>query len=379
MLAVRRSAAARLNGECFLNRHERSTSLGGVIFLKQERLHAEWVSAALMRNHLPMRQIVLAGLSLALLAVLCTSPSLLGNRMHDAVAGLDAARPAWLWAAAFAFAGTSACGALAWRAALRAGGTPLPAGDATARYCVGTGVNAIAPAHLGSAVRVALFGRVTNGGCWAVGGAAAAVGVTRVVWLGCLLAVGSVSGVLPSWPLLVIGAIIAAAVAATTLSGRARLPLRVEQCLAALHGLARSPRDLLIVSGWALAGAAVKIAAAAAIVTALGIDHPLRAALIVVPSVELAAVLPITPGNVGVASAAVAFALGAQGVPSAVALSAGVAFGAVELLTAMVVGAAGALGLAGPLLRPYVRFAMATAAYGTLVAAFSLTVILPAV
>jgi uncharacterized membrane protein YbhN (UPF0104 family) len=319
-----------------------------------------------------MRQIVLAGLSLALLAVLCTSPSLLGNRMHDAVAGLDAARPAWLWAAAVAFAGTSACGALAWRAALRAGGTPLPAGDATARYCVGTGVNAIAPAHLGSAVRVALFGRVTNGGCWAVG-------VTRVVWLGGLLAVGSVSGVLPSWPLLVIGAIIAAAVAATALSGRARLPLRVEQCLAALHGLARSPRDLLIVSGWALAGAAVKIAAAAAIVTALGIDHPLRAALIVVPSVELAAVLPITPGNVGVASAAVAFALGAQGVPSAVALSAGVAFGAVELLTAMVVGAAGALGLAGPLLRPYARFAMATAAYGTLVAAFSLTVILPAV
>ncbi len=123
----------------------------------------------------------------------------------------------------------------------------------------------------------------------------------------------------------------------------------------------------------------LKIAAAAAIVTALGIDHPLRAALIIVPSVELAAVLPITPGNVGVASAAVAFALGAQGVPSAVALSAGVAFGAVELLTAMVVGAAGALGLAGPLLRPYVRFAMATAAYGTLVAAFSLTVILPAV
>jgi len=332
-----------------------------------------------MRNHLLMRQIVLAGLSLALLGVLCASPSLLGDRVGDAVEGLDAARPAWLWLAGLAFAGTSACGALAWRAAIRAGGTPLAAGDATARYCVGAGVNALAPAHLGSALRLALFGRVTEGGCWTVGGAAAAVGVTRVVWLGGLIALGCVSGVLPAWPLLLIGGVVAAAVAVATLSRRARLPQRLEQTLAALQALASSPRDLVVVAGWALGGAAVKIAAAAAVVTALGIEHPLRAALLIVPAVELAAVMPVTPGNVGVASAAVAFALGAQGVPSDLALSAGVAFGAVELLAAIAVGAAGALGLVGPLLRPYVRFAVATAAYGAVLCAFSLTVVLPAV
>jgi uncharacterized membrane protein YbhN (UPF0104 family) len=350
-----------------------------VIALKEMRLRADSVLAALMRNHLSMRQIVLAGLSLALLGVLCASPSLLGDRVRTAVEGLDAARPAWLWVAGLAFAGTSACGALAWRAAIRAGGTPLAAGDATARYCVGTGVNAIAPAHVGSALRVALFGRVTNGGCWAVAGAAAAVGVTRVVWLGGLLALGCASGVLPSWPLLAIGAIVAAAVAVATFSRHVRLPLRVEQTLATLQGLAGSPRDLVIVAGWALAGATIKIAATAAVVTALGIEHPLRVALIVVPAVELAAVMPITPGNVGVASAAVAFVLAAEGVPSDVALSAGVAFGAVELLAAMAVGAAGALCLAGSLFRPYVRFAIATAAYGTVLCAFSLTVVLPAV
>lgn len=326
-----------------------------------------------------MRQIVLAGLSLALLGVLCASPSLLGDRVRDAFEGLDAARPAWLWVAALAFAGTSACSALAWRAAIRACGTALAAGDATARYCVGAGVNAIAPAHLGSALRLVLFGRVTGGGCWTVGGAAAAVGVTRVVWLGCLIAVGCASGVLPAWPLLVIGGTVAAAVAVAILSRRIRLPQRLQQALAALQALARSPRDLLIVAGWALAGAAVKIAAAAAVVTALGIEHPLRAALIVVPAVELAAVMPITPGNVGVASAAVAFVLGAEGVPSDVALSAGVAFGAAELLAAMAVGAAGALSLAGPLFRPYVRFAVATTGYGAVLCAFSLTVVLPAV
>jgi hypothetical protein len=89
--------------------------------------------------------------------------------------------------------------------------------------------------------------------------------------------------------------------------------------------------------------------------------------------------MPITPGNVGLASAAVAFALDAQGAPADLALAAGVAFGAVELLAALSVGAAGALGLAGSRLRPYVRFAMATAAYGTIVGAFGVTVLLPAV
>ncbi len=220
---------------------------------------------------------------------------------------------------------------------------------------------------------------MTDGGCWAVGGAAAAVGVTRVVWLGALISLGCASGVLPVWPLVAIGAVVVAAATVATLSRRARLPARIEQALAALQALARSPGDLAVVAGWALAGAAAKIAATAAVLTALGIDDPVRAALIVVPAVELAAVMPITPGNVGLASAAVAFALGAQGVPSDVALSAGVAFGAVELLAALSVGAAGVLGLAGPLLRPYVRVAVAAAAYGTVVGAFGITVLLPSV
>lgn len=332
-----------------------------------------------MRATLPMRHVMLAGLSLALLVVLCASPSLLGNRVSEAIDGLGSASPAWLWLAGLAFAGTSAFGALAWRAAIRAGGTTLSLPDTAARYCVGTGLNAVAPAHVGSAVRLALFGRVTEGGCWAVGGAAAAVGVTRVVWLGALIALGCASGILPTWPLLAIGLVVAVAATVATVSRRVRLPLRVEQALGALQALSRSPRDLAVVGGWALAGAAAKIAATASVLAALGVENPLRAALIVVPAVELAAVMPITPGNVGLASAAVAFALGAQGVPSDLALSAGVAFGAVELLAALSVGAAGALGLAGPLLRPYVRLAVTTAAYGTVVGAFGITVLLPAV
>jgi len=332
-----------------------------------------------MRNHLAKRHVAMAGLSLALLVVLCFSPSLLGDRVSAAVGGLGAADPGLLWVAGIAFAGTSVCGALAWRRALRASGSPLTLVDASARYAVGCGVNAIAPAHIGSALRVALFGRVTKGGCWTVSGAAAAVGVTRVVWLGALIAIGSAGGVLPRWPLLVIGLIVGAAGVVAVVSRRLSLPVRIEQLLAAFRSRAASPRDLAIVSGWALAGAATKVAAATAVVGALGIDNPLRAALILVPAVELAAILPITPGNVGLASAAVALALGSQGVDSKTALSAGIAFGAVELLTGMAVGAAGALALAGPWVRPYIRVAVVGAAASMAAIAFGATVLLPAI
>ena len=332
-----------------------------------------------MQTHLAKRHVAMAGISLALLAVLCLSPSLFGERVSEALGGLGAARPGLLWVGALAFAGTSACGALAWRAALRASGSPLPLIDATARYAVGCGVNALAPAHVGSALRVALFGRVTRGGCWTVSGAAAAVGVTRVVWLGVLIAIGSAGGVLPRWPLLVIAVIVAGAVAVAVVSRRLSLPVRIERLLAAFRSLASSPRDLAIVSGWALAGAAAKVAAATAIVASFGIDSPLRAALVLVPAVELAAILPITPGNVGLASAAVALALGSQGVESGTALSAGIAFGAVELLTGIAIGATGALALVGPWVRPYIRVAMVGAAASAAAIAFGATVLLPAV
>jgi uncharacterized membrane protein YbhN (UPF0104 family) len=332
-----------------------------------------------MRNHLTNKHLAMAGISLALLAALCLSPSLLGNRVHEAVAGLGDAEPGLLWLAGIGFAAMSLCGALSWRAALRASGTPLGVVDASGRYLVGCGVNAIAPAHVGSALRVALFGRVTKGGCWTVGGAAAAVGVTRIVWLGALIAVGSAGGVLPLWPLAVIAVIVAAAVAVGIFSRRVALPRRLEQLLTAFRSLAASPRDLAIVAGWALAGAATKVAAATAVVSAMGIDHPLRAALILVPAVELAAVLPITPGNVGLASAAVALALDSQGVEPKTALSAGIAFGAVEMLTGMAVGAAGALSLAGPSARPYLRVAALGTATAVVALAFGATVVLPAV
>jgi uncharacterized membrane protein YbhN (UPF0104 family) len=199
------------------------------------------------------------------------------------------------------------------------------------------------------------------------------------VWLGLLIAIGSMGGVLPRWPLLVIAAIVAGSILLAYGSQRFTLPRRLDQVLVAFGSLASSRRNLAVVAGWALAGALAKVAAAAAVGVAFGIDNPLKAALIIVPAVELAAILPLTPGNVGLASAAVALALGSQGVDSQTALSAGIAFGGVELLTGMAIGAAGALALAGPWVRPYVRVAVASAATVVAAIAFGATVLLPAV
>jgi len=235
---------------------------------------------------------------------------------------------------------------MAWRVALRASGTPFGAVDGTARYGVGCGVNAIAPLHAGSAVRVALFARRTSGGEWTVGGAAAAVGAIRGTWLVALVAAGSAMGALPAWPLLMFAGGGIGFVAA--------------------------------VGAWSLAGATAKLGAAAAVAGAFGIGRPLGAALVIVGAVELAAIMPLTPGNVGIASAAVALALSARGIDSDIGLAVGIAFGAVEWLTGLGLGVASCLVLTrGRFDRRLVVFASAAGAWA-LAVAFGATVVLPA-
>ena len=124
-------------------------------------------------------------------------------------------------------------------------------------------------------------------------------------------------------------------------------------------------------------GRAAKLDAGAAVAAALGVERPLLAALVVVPAVELAAVMPVTPGNAGVASAAVALVLGAHGVAADTALAAGIAFGAVETLSALAVGAGATLVLSAPLTRPAIRVALASTAAAAVTGAYSATVLLP--
>jgi uncharacterized membrane protein YbhN (UPF0104 family) len=330
-----------------------------------------------MRSLLRSRHFILAAASTVLLALAVAQPDLLGRRVVDAVRGLAAAEPAWLWVAGAAFAAMHVLGGLAWRSSLGACGTRLRRGDAVARYGVGSGLNAVAPAHLGSAARIVLFARVVegDGGIWRVGGAGAAVGAVRCIWLAAVLGLAAVSGAIPIWPVAALLALGLVAAVVALCSRRIRCEHRVGHVLDAFRELGRRPRSLVAVALLTAAGMAAKLAAAAAVAGALGVERPLLAALVLVPAVELAAVMPVTPGNVGVASAAVALALGGTGVESRTALAAGIAFGAVETLAAVAVGLAGALALSGPTLSVHVRWATASATTSAFAAACAVTVL----
>jgi uncharacterized membrane protein YbhN (UPF0104 family) len=318
---------------------------------------------------------LLAGLSLVLLVLLCLPRGLLGHRLENAVADLDEANPSLLWAAAGALLVMTFSSALAWRTVLRACGSPLSARDAAGRYGVGTGVNALAPAHLGSAVRIVLFGRVVEGGAWTVGGAGAAVGAIRTVCMGALIAAAAARGIVPWWPVLAGAGLAAVIGVAAVVLRNSRAPTRVHHALAAARALSACPRDVLVTAAWSLVGVAAKVAAAALVLSAFDIDRAVPLAVVLVPAVELAAVLPVTPGNVGVASAAAAFGLQAQGVAADTALAAGIAFGAVELLSAVAVGAFSVLALGGARMSGLARVATAAGATSVIAAALGATVI----
>jgi uncharacterized membrane protein YbhN (UPF0104 family) len=321
--------------------------------------------------------------SIAALVALAASPQLLGDVVSDGIAGLSDASPGWLWVAAAAFGGslvTSACG---WQSALsRCGGTTTRV-DASARYCTGSIVNALAPARLGTAVRFALFSRVLHneGRLWTVGGIAGSLSAVRAVWLAVVLALGSAGGVLPRWPIavLLLGAAIAAVIAWKARDSRPGT--KFGHALDVFRVLGRCPKAAARIAGWVGLSMALRIAAATAIAAAFGIDRPLAAAVLIIPALDLAGILPLTPGNVGVSSAAVAFALTAHGVGSHTAVSAGIALGAAETLTTLALGSASILYFLGARAEGPSWRTAAAAATGcfALGAAFGATVLVPLV
>jgi uncharacterized membrane protein YbhN (UPF0104 family) len=245
-------------------------------------------------------QLVAAG-GLAAVLVVALTPGLLGDRVVEAFAELESANGTWLWVAALAFLAAYVCSASAWRAA--SGLTDRA--DATARYGVGSLVNSFAPAHAGDAVRLALFAQAApDKRLLTAGKALAGVGVARVALTGVLLL---------------------ATVFPPALAGFALVPLFGR------------------VAAWVAGATAARVIAATAIAAALGVPSPLLAALVILPAVDLAGLLPLTPGNLGVKSGAIALALQAKGVDVTTALSSGIAFHAVETVVGLTFGSASAL------------------------------------
>jgi phosphatidylinositol alpha-mannosyltransferase len=148
-------------------------------------------------------------------------------------------------------------------------------------------------------------------------------------------------------PLVVVGLVLAGprlldrtAHQATVLGrGAAFVVTQVEQMRGGLR-VFRRPLDAFHASAAQLAAWLVQLLACDALLSAFGIATPSRlgAAAAVLVATNVAAVVPVTPGNVGVFQAACVAVLAAYGVDADRALAYGVALQLLEVTTAIVLG-----------------------------------------
>jgi uncharacterized membrane protein YbhN (UPF0104 family) len=291
---------------------------------------------------------MISALAVAALGALAMTPGLLGNRVGSALTALGGASQLWLLVATIGFVGAFACTVAAWRAAFIAAGAKISPQHAAAGLGIGSMVNSFAPAKLGDAVKVALCSRAIDapGRLWTGGGVYAALAAARSLGLALLVVVASITGAVPLWPVFALCALVAVLAAVGSLSGRVRRHPRIAQVLAGFAALERSPRALATVLGWTIGMVACRLGATVAVAAALGLPHPMLAALLILPALDVASAFPITPGSIGIGSGAVAVALAGRGIAMPQALGTGFAMQALETLVSISAGSLGALYLA---------------------------------
>lgn len=293
-------------------------------------------------------QLMISAFALAVLAAVAMTPGLLGSRVASAFSVLGGANQGWLLLAIIGFVGAFVCTVGAWRAGFAAAGGKISSRRAAAGLGIGQMVNSFAPAKLGDAVKIALLSRAIDapGRLWTGGGVYAALAAARSLALALLVVVASITGAVPLWPVFALCAMVAALAVAGGLSGRVRSHPRIAQVLAGFTALERSPRALAAVCGWTIGMVACRLGATVAVAAALGVPHPLLAALLILPALDVASAFPITPGSIGIGSGAVAVALAGRGVAMPQALGTGFAMQALETLVSISAGSMGALYLA---------------------------------
>jgi uncharacterized membrane protein YbhN (UPF0104 family) len=295
------------------------------------------------------RSVIAALAGLAVLVCALTLPHTFGPRAEEALDALGGAQPVWLWVGCGLFIVSLLCSAAAWRVGIVECGGRIGRARSAASYGVGSLANSLLPARVGDAMRIALFSRALESGsaAWTSSGVFLLLGAARALALVGLVAVGTAIGAVPLWPILVLAGVVLVAALAALGARRRQARSQVSHLLDAFRALGRSPHASLGVAGWALGSILARLAAAAAVASALGIGRPLLAAVVIVPAIELAGLLPLTPGNLGVTSGAVAVALKARGIDLTSALSVGIALHAVEMAAGLGFGTASILYLGG--------------------------------
>ena len=337
------------------------------------------IHAQLTRIGVGRRGLTAAVLLLAVLLVAVATPQLLGRRVVEALGTLHSADAKYLWLAGIGFVVSVLASAASWRCAIGICGGRLGLTDACARYGAGSLVNTFVPARAGDFLRIALFSRAlpNEGRLWTMGGAFAALGAARALVLGAVVTGGALAGVIPAWPLLIAAGLAAAGVVAALVARKTPTHL-----LDAFRELGRDRTAAARLVSWIAISTGGRLTAATAVCAALGIPQPVGAAIVILLALDVASLIPITPGNIGVTSAAIAAALQAHGVSFNDGLAAGIAFHAIETAVGIMFGVASLLWLA-PYPSPNARRVALLAGAGSwalgIASAFSATVLVPLV
>jgi hypothetical protein len=323
-----------------------------------------------LRSLVSRRSLLAAGLFMAGAA----AAALMSHKLGGAVEGLEAARPIWLWAAAACFLCSIFGSASAWRRAFGLCGAEFSRIDAASRYSLGSLVNGVVPIRVGQAVRIACFAPRLPGDdrAWRTGGIFGVIGAARALVFAVVIVCAAALGAVPLWPVVALAVIVVLA-GCVAFAARNRTPqTHVAHVVDAFREVARSPLAGVQIVGWIAFATAARFAGAAAIAAALHVSAPVSAALIILPALDVAGMIPLN-GNVGITSGAVAVALQAHGIAMSQALATGLAFHAVETAAGIAAGLGGTLFL----VRFDARRLVAAGAAACLVAAFAATVIVP--
>jgi len=299
-----------------------------------------------------MRRLAALAAPLALLG--CgVAATLLQHRLPDGIlVAARSAAPLPLSLAGIAYALSLGCAAASWRAILAGCGDRLPLADACGRYAVGSLANTLLPGRAGDAVRVGLFVRTLparSPRLLLVAGAVAALGAARWTGLAALALCGAAGSTVAPLALPAAGAVALLPPCGAVLLAR-RGSRRAETLLAPLR--LATPADRAAAAGLVAANLAARLAAAALVAVAFDLPHPLGGALLVVPALELAGIVPLTPANVGVAGSVAALAFHLRGAPAGAALAAGLTLHAIETATTLLCGGLAAAALARQSRRP---------------------------
>jgi len=298
----------------------------------------------------PVRGGLLAGAGFSFsLALAATITHLPGVNLEHAVAQLAGAQRLPLMGAFVLFVASLALSAFAWRSAVVECGGRVGRTRSAACFGAGSLVNSLAPARLGDAVRIGLFSRELpgRGRLWAGGGILAAMSAFQGVSMVVLVAIAAWLGAIPPWAAALPAAPTVGAVVLARRARRRGSRSGSSRLLDVFAAFGQSPRHTYRPVGWLTAALCCRLGAAALTAAAFGMPAPTTAAVVLIPAVEIATLLPLTPGNLGLTSAAVAIALHTTGTSLTQAVAVGIGFHAAEMAAGLAYGLASAVYLLG--------------------------------